>query len=238
MEKLVLYRGLRVSKVEAAEIIDTIKSNGLHISEKQGWPGFIWKNLRGNLESLFENPELKMAETRPTSTSPEGELSLCFADRLGAEYYAIKHGSNTEKNTSILIKAEVDINAISIDGRDFLADALGLLEVNDSAKLARQTQTLTKIYGHKIVRYIDKIIKHPNADRMAVLDLVCNDNEIIQAHSKNQTVINGKYETIFRSAFFCKVPISKNMILEVQAIEGFSEYYYPAVTRNTYLERN
>lgn len=238
MEKLVLYRGLRVFKEEAEEVISTIKINGLHISEKQDWPGFIWKNLRGNLECLYENPELKMTETRPTSISPDGELSLCFADRIGAEYYAIKHGSNTEKNIPILIKAEVGINAISIDGRDFLASALGMLEVDDNAKRARQTQTLTKIYGHKIVRYIDKIIKHPNADRMAVLDLVCNDSEIIQAHSKNLEVINGKWGTIFRCAFFCKVPIPQNKIIEVQSIEGFSQNYHPTVTLNSYLERN
>ena len=237
MKQLVLYRGLRVSAEEAAEVIAMIQNDGLHISDKQEWPGFIWKNLRGNLETLFENPELKMVETRPSPNSPDGELSLCFADRLGAEYYAIKHGSHAEKVVPILIKAVVDMNDISIDGRDFLANALGLMDVDDAAKMERQTQTLIKIYGPKIVRYIDKIKRHPDAERMAILDLVSNDNDIILAHSKNTEVIQGRFGTNFRCAFFCKVPIYKNKILDVQVIEGFSENYHPSVTINSILER-
>jgi len=237
MEQLTLYRGLRVSAEEAADVIATLKNDGLHISDKQGWPGFIWKNLRGNLETLFEEPELKMVETRPSPNSHDGELSLCFADRLGAEYYALEHGSHAEKVVPILIKAEVDITDISIDGRDFLASALGLMDVDDAAKMERQTQTLTKIYGPKIVRYIDKIKRHPDAERMAVLDLVCNDNDIILAHSKNKEVIKGRFGTNFRCAFFCKVPLPKNKILGVHTINGFSENYYPKVTINGILER-
>ncbi len=46
-------------------------------------------------------------------------------------------------------------------------------------------------------------------------DLAVQDDEIIQAHAKNDIVIGGRYGTCFRSAFFARAPVTPLNIISV-----------------------
>jgi len=46
-------------------------------------------------------------------------------------------------------------------------------------------------------------------------DLACQDDEIIEFHYNNKTVIEGRYGVHFSSAFQVKVPILKEKIVEI-----------------------
>lgn len=247
MKNLTLYRGISVSEIELDSTIDSIQAKGLVQNSKQTWNGFIWKNLKADIDVLYQKEDLTRVDTSPRSkwvktkngghrVYSEGEKSICFADRYGAEYYATKHNITKEHIVPLLITVNIDIGSIAIDGRDFLYTVFGCIEPNDLAKTKRQTDKLKKLFGKKIEKYITKIIRHPNSEKLAICDLAIIDNEIIIDHSKNELIIGGRCNTTFRSAFFVKVPIHPNQIISVERIKNVSSLSYPQITLNEILE--
>jgi hypothetical protein len=248
MEKLRLYRGITVSEKEADSIIEDIKSNGLDHNTNQIWGSFVWKNLKNNLDILYQKEVLTRDDTESASIWVktkngghreyiEGDKSICFADKQGAKYYATKQNVTEELTVPLLITVDLELDNIAIDGRDFLYTVFGFIDPNDSTKTKRQAEKLKLLFGYKMEKYIEKIIKHPKSDRFAICDLAINDNEIIIEHSKNQKVIGGRYNTIFKSAFFGKVPIKPNSIIDIERITNVSDINHPDITLNDILER-
>lgn len=248
MSNLRLYRGITVSDKETDSIIDDIKTNGLDQNEKQSWDGFIWKNLKKDIDALYQKEDLKRADTAPASKWVktkdgghieyiEGEKSICFADKTGAEYYAIKHNVTKCHTAPLLITVDIEIENIVIDGRDFLYTVFSLLNPKDLAKTKRQSNKLKGLYGNKIEYYIEKIIKHPNSEKNAICDLVIFDNEIIIEHYTNKKVIGGRFNTIFKSAFCGKVPILPNQIINVERLPNVGPSIHPDIILNDILEK-
>lgn len=67
MSKIRLYRGITVSEKEADLIIESIKINGLDQNEKQSWGGFVWKNLKNDIDILYQKENLTRDDTSPNS---------------------------------------------------------------------------------------------------------------------------------------------------------------------------
>lgn len=248
MQKLRLYRGITVSEIEADSIIEDVKINGLDHNKKQNWGEFRWKDLRNNIDSLYQKEDLKRVETSPASVwvntkngghleYTEGEKGICFADKLGAEYYATKHNVTKTNVVPLLITVDVELENIAIDGRDFLYTVFGFIDPRDLAKTKRQTKKLKKLFGNKIEYYVEKIIKHPNSDKFAICDLAIVDNEIILDHSKNEIIIEGRHGTTFRSAFFGKIPIQSNQIISIQKLPNLYSKRNPEITLHNILEK-
>lgn len=263
MKSLKLYRGITVSENEVDLVIQDIKTNGLYQNEKQPWGGFIWKNIKKEITTLYKKEDLTRDDTSsssvwigkktkkeyknwqeaPSSESGgyteyiEGENSICFADKIGAEYYATQHNFSKEKNTPLLITLDLDIENIAIDGRDFLYTVFGFIDPKDIEKTKRQTKKMKTIFGAKIEKYIEKIIEHPNSDKFAICDLVICDDEIIIDHSRNTEIIGGRYGTIFKSAFFGKTPIPPEKIQTVEILKKYIPIKNPTITLNDILER-
>jgi hypothetical protein len=263
METLRLYRGITVKENESEQIIQDIKCKGLYQHPDQFWGGFIWKNLKPQIESLYAKVDLTREDTSPASVwiekktgnvyenwqeAPtreghrkytEGEVSLCFADKEGAIYYATKHNVNESKGhaTPLLIEIDIDIDNVAIDGRDFLYTVFGFIEPNDLSKIKRQAEKLKSVYGNKIEKYIEKIIIHPKSEKFAICDLVIIDNDIIKHHLKNELLIGGRYGTIFKSAFFVKVPILPENIVGIEILNKYCTVKNPDITLNNILER-
>jgi len=131
MKRLQLFRGITVANNKVDIVIDNIKTKGLDLTEKNQWKGFVWKNLRKDIDYLFEKEDLSRDETSPNSIwiktknggyreYTEGETGICFADKYGAKYYAVNHNKTKEKTVPLLISVDIDIEAVAIDGRDFL----------------------------------------------------------------------------------------------------------------------
>lgn len=263
MKSLKLYRGITVAESEVDFVIHDIKTNGLYQNENQQWAGFIWKNVKRELDALYNKEDLTLNDTRPASVwigkttkkvyenwqeAPdsenggyreyiEGEHSICFADKLGAEYYATQHNVFKEKSIPLLITLDLDLERLAIDGRDFLYTVLGFIDPKDFEKTKRQTEKLKKIFGKKIEKYIEKLVSHPNSEKTAICDLVICDDEIILEHSRNAEIIGGRHGTVFKSAFFGKTPISREKIKNVEIIKEHIVIPYPTITLNNILER-
>jgi hypothetical protein len=261
MKSLKLYRGITVSENEVDLVIQDIKTNGLYQNDKQQWGGFIWKNIKSEINTLYNKSDLTRDDTSIASVwieektgnlykdwqeAPsipgyrkytEGEHSTCFADKFGAEYYATKHNVSEEKKIPLLITLDLDIENIAIDGRDFLYTVFGHFDPKDVEKTKRQTKKLKRIFGEKIEKYIEKIIEHPKSDKIAICDLVICDDEIIIEHSRNTEIIGGRYGTIFKSAFFGKIPISAEKIHTVEIIKEYIPIKNPTITLNDILEK-
>lgn len=251
METLRLYRGIAVSESKSDLIVEEIRANGLYQSqskEKQ-WEVFIWKDLRNNIDDLYGKKLLTRNDTSPASiwvaTSSgghleytEGETGICFADKVGAEYYATKHNVTKEHQTPILITVDLNIGDIAIDGRDFLYTIFGFIDPKDLNKTRRQTEKLKKIFGYKIEKYVEKIIKHSKSDKSAICDLAIIDNEVIIEYAKNQHIIGGRCGTKFKSTFFGRVPIPSRNIINIEKISDWTRVDpKPDITLNDILER-
>jgi hypothetical protein len=205
MKSLKLYRGITVSEIEVESIIEDIKTNGLYQKENQQWRGFIWKNIKKEINKLYEKEDLTRADTSPVSIwignktkkayknwqeAPnseeggyaqyiEGENSICFADNMGAKYYATQHNITKEKKIPLLITLDLEIDNIAIDGRDFLYSFFSCIDPKDLRKTKRQTEKLKSIFGEKIEKYVEKLIAHPKSEKFAICDLLTCDDEII-----------------------------------------------------------
>ena len=251
-----LYRGITVAENEVDLVINDIKTNGLYQNENQNWRGFWWKNIKNELNTLYNKEDLANKDTSlssvwignktkkvyknideaPSSENGghrriiEGEHSKCFADKMGAEYYATQHNLTREKKIPLIITLDLDLENIAIDGRDFLYLAFRLIDPKDYVKTKSRTKKLKKIFGNKIEKYIEKLIIHPNSEKSAICDLIICDDEIIIDHSKNKEIIGGLNGTIFKSAFFGKIPISPEKIQNVEILEERPNIMFPTIT--------
>ena len=81
---------------------------------------------------------------------------------------------------------------------------------------------LRRLYGKAIIPYVNTVFKIPRENynrRMALVDLVINDEEVILAHRKNKMWINGRYGTWFRSSFLVSGKIPPEHILSVEYVK-------------------
>lgn len=244
MKKLKLYRGIAVPTTESDAVVDGIKRQGLHFSDQQYYGKFIWKDLKPNLKELFDKPDLITEDTRPATVRVEtargwhlepieGEQGVCFADKGTAERYALVTNRTKEKDESILISAEVEINDVVIDGRDFLYTVFGNLNTDNSTARHRAERVLVAAYGSGIRRYIEKYLDGDamkrKVDSIAICDLVVNDLEIIEHHFNSKLVLEGRFRTIFKSSFMVKMPLSTGHIVAVERISEATHHLVPIV---------
>ena len=229
-KRLRLYRGISVNENDVEDVINDIKTNGVYQSPKQRFTG-VWKDVRSVCKDLFLIENLSSDMTSPlsllnneTEINVDEHIGSCFADNLGAVDYATKRNITGDKTIPLLISVDVDINDVAIDGRDFLYSAFRRL--NDE-NIFNQTRILKDIFGPKIEYYIEKVIKNPQSDRYAICDLVICDNDIIYYHYNNQSLINGRYKTMFKSAFFVKTPIETKDVISVEIVNESEEFLMP-----------
>lgn len=243
MQKITLYRGLTVRPDQAEMVMRDILENGLPYDKD--YPRFLgsWKEIRSQLPQLKQKEDLSRDDTRPAYRMVkkgtglwreyiDASYGFCFADLLGAQYYATKHNADQENTIPILITAEFSIEELVIDGRDFLYTVMGRIDFNDKEKYRRQKEMLTKVFGTSIEKYIDKIQQHPKSEIISIVDLAICDHAIIQDHAQNMRILGGRFGTIFRSAFFARAPILPSSILKVEVLEDLPSFPYPEIRFN------
>lgn len=218
-----MYRGISVSSEKFEEVCVDISTNGLRLSNFSTWNTFEVVDLRSQIEDLLDKPDLLIDDTRPyrwveTSTGRQEVLTgaipvVCACgDKLGATYYATRHNRSDDKNAPILITFEVDISDLYIDGRDFLYNFV--FQMGHSQV---QRQCALEMFGPALARYIDRAWQRDDTQhRIALCDLAVQDLDVIKSHHKNKLVIEGRYGTTFRSAFFVRLPIGPESILAVE----------------------
>lgn len=233
--KLSLYRGITLQENDVVTVIDDIKSNGLKRDARFYNQPFV--DRREELPNLLLKHDLNVSDTREATKEIEIEDSICFADRLGANHYACRDTGGV-KTIPVVISVEVDIKYVQIDGRDFLYTVFqNIAREQDIDKVKRIISTLSKLYGEGIALYIQKVFDHPESQEVAICDLATMDSEVIMAHLKNKVTIKGRYNTIFRSAFFVKTPIGPKSIKHISINEFYSTETVSSVSLDNILER-
>jgi hypothetical protein len=240
-QKLTLYRGLTVSRNDVNPVIESIKRDGIneiHPSSQWNLKGI---SLKERLNELYEKKDLKYEETIPRSELVQVSKTrstrifydaddlIYFGDKETALFYATHHAVSGDKNVPLIIEANIGINNIRIDGKDFLNSLFTNLDPLNPEHQNR-IDALIDIYGEKIKFYIDKKINHLESDDSAVNELLKQDNEIILAHYQNTHIINGRAQTVFSQSYAVKLPIEPSSIVDVYEVDTKSgKYIYNTV---------
>lgn len=160
---------------------------------------------------------------RYNSENDIGLMGKCAcADLNGAMYYATR-----DTGMGIVLEATVPTKRLFVDGVDFLYTFFSDYIVKNFNKIEdRWRDALVGAYGIKILQYIDqapflleKLQKLENyvlisrsepkikddeyisSAMCRYVDYICTDQDIIEAHLFSKTLIKGRYNTVFQSAF-------------------------------------
>jgi hypothetical protein len=245
MKTIKLYRGESVKETEVELRINEIKQNGFL---KPPHRTNIQKDLKPFLSQLYDQENLSSEQTDCKSIwietkngghreYIEGFETTYFGDYTCAQFYAHRPSLSNEHIVPLIIEAELKIDEIFIDANDFLYTVFKFLETENKQKLERQIETLKKIYGIKIEKYVHKVINHPKSDRNAICDLARCDNEIILAHANSIEVIQGRMGVIFKTAILAKTPIKPTAIIKIEQLDSNNYFIKPTITLDSILER-
>ena len=237
---IALYRGITVTPEDATAVAERIRAQGLTNEQGRTWQ-FECIDLRSRLRELFDKPDLTTEDTRPSRwiktaqgghrESVGGFPAICAcADILGASYYALRHNWNGTDGLThgLVITFRAEIADLQVDGRDFLYNT-----VFGNARVPDQRAFACRLFGDALGRYFDRAMAHPDPSyKFAMCDLAVQDEEVIQAHAKNEIVIGGRYGTCFRSAFFVRVLVTSHNIISVDDAQHCD--FTPQVTCETF----
>lgn len=119
----------------------------------------------------------------------------------------------------IIIKAEIDIENLVIDSRDFLYKIFSNYLSLSKEKKENIVNNLSQIFGIEVVEYIKKINACDNLDNVfGLCDLLTNNQQIIKNFYSNKTILGGGYKTITKYSYFIKKNIPKENILDIYTI--------------------
>jgi hypothetical protein len=213
-EIVVLYRGLAVSTEDAGTVPRRILENGLRGDEGQ------WRlplnDLRGRISSLFAKPDLSTVDTDDRASQ---FFTICACgDANGATYYACKHNRSSTNIAPLAIEFEAAVDDVFVDGRDFLYPAFQFWDRETADAFRSQLEALSHIFGDAVEPYFRKAASSKSQSyRVAVCRLACQDREVLEAHARNCRLIQGRYGTMFCSAFQVRVPVPAHSIKAVTA---------------------
>jgi hypothetical protein len=212
----------------AKQLKQQIRSQGLSVSELPDCY-FKGQDLRRNLEDVFARLDATTNHTRVSKSSEStilGSLGVtedfpavhACGDRGGASYYATVHNRLLEPDCPLIIAFKASIEDVFIDGADFLNSAFnkgpcdGLREV------------ILRCFGAKIAKYLDRAWNSKDQDlRVWLCTLAKQDPEVVVSHHRNKVLLGGRCDTIFRSAFIVRLPVTSDRILSVYEPAPFRE---------------
>lgn len=211
------YRGITVKHEDVEMVRADILSHGLYVNGKTSWK-FEMGDLRPHISRLFNKTDLSLGDTRPKAEKYVTHPAICACgDELGATYYATTHNKCSEKTVPLIITFTASIDDLWVDGRDFLYN-----KVFQQGKTQGQREIALQLFGTVLDKYISKAWATDNQDyRIALCDLAISDPEVINSHYNNMLVINGRYNTTFKSAFLVKLPVASDRILSVTSPRHF-----------------
>ncbi len=210
-----LYRGIAVPAASAESAIEAIVQDGLQ-RRTSGW-GMIAQDLKSHIDRIWSLPSITAADvTLVERDQAPGWVCAC-AERASALFYACRHNVHKEDNIPLLITFDADISRVIIDGRDYLYP---LFQIGNPE---RARPIAVRLFGSAILRYVDRAWNTERTDaeqRIAICSLAVQDEEVIAAHARNTTVIQGRYGTEFCSAFMARLPVKADQIVAVEKVKA------------------
>ena len=213
-----LFRGIAVSADTLNDVVEEIHSSGLRASNANQW-----QNEMPDPESIREyQAELLTVPSKIRDSilaMPAKPAVYACGDLFGASYYALSHNKSHQKPCSIVITFEAPIEALSIDGRDFLYTAFQLWDKSGKQNRDKVRQILARLFGQRILHYFDLASgSNETLARIGLCDLACYDLEVVSAHITNSVLIRGRHSTQFCSSFELPLPIPPQSIRSVNIL--------------------
>ena len=163
----------------------------------------------GPLDERFEKMDLSIEDIRSGESYP---VVCACGEVRGAAYYAFEHNRTGQDDTPVIIEFESIENQVSVDGRDFLYTVFQMGDPD------RAPDILCQCFGQGVLRYAKRAWETDDQySRIALCDLAVFDPEVIASHHRSEIVLAGRYRTVFRNAFFVKLPILPAWIVRVWA---------------------
>lgn len=166
--------------------------------------------------------ELRQLPVEADIEAPEIAEWVCAADEKGAKYYACYHNRSDENDTPILITFDADVGSVIVDGRDFL---FTLFQGGDPERARPVAQ---RLFGDAILHYLDCAWSTDDQlQRVAWCKLAVQDDGVVMSHTANRSVIGGRHNTRFCSAFMVRTPIEPTQVVEARQFDD--NFEIPAV---------
>jgi hypothetical protein len=202
-----LHRGIAVEEDCADEVISAIKAGGL-TALGPGRSYDVWPIVEPG--RLLEG-DMQLIDTRAGGARP----AVCAADALGATHYACRHNRADHDRVPLMIEFDAPLEAICVDGNDLLYRVF-----SRHARIEAARPALIGCYGEAILRYAERAWASDDPRlQIALCDLALWDAEVIGSHHANEHVIEGKFGTLFRSAFKVMLPVVSSAIVSVWRID-------------------
>ena len=225
-----VYRGLSLGEEE----IDQIKVSG-DKQLKNGKGSWLLKPLVIDHHNLPVKEVVEQLLSREEGYEPrynrDSENILDFGKYVtgqmtGAIIYSNNSQRITKKDFSVVLEIQAEFSDLIIDGRDSLY--LLTMKMLDGKLDNDAFNKLGSIYGEKLTEYYRHTLElSPSnkekiySERDRLTDFICMDLNVIQAHHENTNVlIQGRYGTMFQSAFGLLGGINAENIVQIHDATG------------------
>lgn len=217
--RLRLFRGITVQPGEAERTTRGIRAHGLRAAAGRWILPVPVPRDQAEEEAAVERRRTGSEE------HDEVDLSVCACgDETGAALYAWVRNRGGAKTTPLLIEFQADLSRVAVDGRDLLYTVFG----NGDPEIA--PGVLRQIYGEGVLPYLEAAWKIEDVHlRMAECDRAVLDPGVVAAHHANRLVMQGRYGTVFSSAFQVRLPVLPSDITRVWVPEKHSPQAAPEV---------
>ena len=215
-----LYRGICVPSAEADFIISDHRTNGIYNHSKANY-----EMRQARPRNTIQLDANNLPNTSDTREDVEITDAICACgDGAGALYYACKHNQYQNHDTPLLIELDVEISRLAVDAKDFLYT---MFQFADPI-VARPI--LEKCFGKRVLDYANLAWEcSDQSNRIALCDMAIFDQKVIKSHHANKLVIQGRYNTLFRSAFTISMPILPAEIISITKPEKHTPLPKPFV---------
>lgn len=140
------------------------------------------------------------------------------ADPRSAAFYAWRSAQQIEGAVPILIEFDADASELTVDGNDFL------LTIFCRPRSPESRAAMIWAFGEAICPYLDISEDMNPTERLSIAEIALCDPDIIDAHYHNEAILQGKLDTMFRSAFKVKAPIDPSKIVSVKQLTHNETY--------------
>lgn len=219
-----LHRGIAVPAAIVQQTIDDIRNKGL--VQGQGRWTMLAADLKPRLAELWRLSGIGDADiSAEVDAAEDSDSWICAADQLGAKYYASCHNLSSRDDTPLMITFDADPVDVIVDGRDFL---FALFQLGEPA---RARPLAERLFGPAIRPYVERAWStNDQSRRIAICKIAVQDEAIIADHASNTSIIGGRHQTRFCSAFLVRGPITADRIVDVCQIDPLVDIPEPDVT--------
>ena len=202
--RAVLFRGLRFKKTMFQQEIDRTARDGIVDSARREW------NCYGIKKPVCDALSVKGFNFGESLWDDGASPPFACGDLRGASRYAA--GRSDEKGA--VLRLEVDIDEIYVDGRDFLIFAFQIADQWIDRQPVRRL--MAEAFGSRILEWAERAAMQSGPSqtdlRINVACHACRDPHVIRAHLVSKVVLFGKANFQFCSAFRFNTPVAAEQI--------------------------